>query len=246
MKAEKDTLMFVHGACHGSWCWKKYFVPFFESQGYKCHAIDLTDHETPGSSKNINHVPFTQYVDDLIKAVDKLDTLPVLIAHSMGGMVVQKYLETHPAKKVILMAAAPPHGVLGTTTRLFKFKGLVPSMLRRDILGGLKKNTRQAFFGPDLDETLLQEFQNNLCSESFKAYLLLLNPKVKINYHTQVPMLVMAAENDTLFTTKDAEKTARKYGADLKIMPDIAHDMMLDTGHDKVSAFIQTWLEKEA
>jgi len=243
MPQSKPTLLFVHGACHGSWCWKKYFVPFFEAQGFPCRAIDLSGHETPGSTANINHIPFSQFVDDLERAVQELDELPVLIGHSMGGMVIQKYLERGPAHKVVLMAAAPPHGVLGTSTRLFKFKGLVPSMFRQDILGGLRPNMRLAFFSDDLDEDLLEEFRAQLCAESFKAYWKLLVPCIKVRHHTEAPMLVLAGEQDQLFSVRDSERTARKYGAELQVVPDVAHDMMLDTGHERVSALVLDWLE---
>ena len=40
-----------------------------------------------------------------------------LIGHSMGGLVVQKYLERHAAPLGILLASVPPTGVLATTLR---------------------------------------------------------------------------------------------------------------------------------
>ena len=162
----------------------------------------------------------------------------------MGGMVVQKYLESYPAAAVILMASAPPHGLLGTTARFFQFKGLVPSMLRRDILSGLKKNIRAAFYGSEISPELLQEFEDQLCAESFKAYLALVKPKIKINYHTKIPMLVMAAQHDRLISVKDGIRTAQKYGATFMMVPRIAHNMMLDTGHERPAKEILAWLNE--
>jgi non-heme chloroperoxidase len=37
----------------------------------------------------------------------------VLIGHSMGGMVLQKYLEKREAPAVVLMSSVPPQGLLG-------------------------------------------------------------------------------------------------------------------------------------
>lgn len=38
--------------------------------------------------------------------------------HSMGGYVVQKYLETHDATAGVLMASAPPQGAMGASLRI--------------------------------------------------------------------------------------------------------------------------------
>jgi pimeloyl-ACP methyl ester carboxylesterase len=44
--------------------------------------------------------------------------MPVLIGHSMGGMVIQKYLELHQIPAAVLMASAPPKGLLASTLRI--------------------------------------------------------------------------------------------------------------------------------
>jgi alpha-beta hydrolase superfamily lysophospholipase len=43
---------------------------------------------------------------------------PVLVGHSMGGMIVQKYLESNGAPAALLLASAPPQGVVGATARV--------------------------------------------------------------------------------------------------------------------------------
>ena len=60
-----------------------------------------------------------------------------------------------------------------------------------------------------------------------------------------IPILVLGAENDTIFSISDNKKTAEKYDADLFIIPNIAHDMMLDQNQEKVSAKMLAWLNDE-
>jgi alpha-beta hydrolase superfamily lysophospholipase len=43
----------------------------------------------------------------------------VLIAHSLGGFVVQRYLENHDAPAAVLVASVPPQGVLGLAMRIW-------------------------------------------------------------------------------------------------------------------------------
>ena len=48
---------------------------------------------------------------------DSLPSRPVVIGHSMGGFIVQKYLESHDAPAGVLMTSMPPQGNLGSALR---------------------------------------------------------------------------------------------------------------------------------
>jgi alpha-beta hydrolase superfamily lysophospholipase len=56
------------------------------------------------------------------------------------------------------------------------------------------------------------------------------------------PILVMAAANDQVFTVAEAQTTARAYGTDAVIFPDMAHDMMLEPAWQQVADTIIRWL----
>jgi len=51
---KKETIVFVHGAWHGKWCWDKYFAPEFSAKGYNVITFDLPGHDKPGKIKGIN------------------------------------------------------------------------------------------------------------------------------------------------------------------------------------------------
>ncbi len=40
----KETIVFVHGMCHGAWCWEEQFIPYFKELGYNCIAFNLPGH----------------------------------------------------------------------------------------------------------------------------------------------------------------------------------------------------------
>nr|MBS0021965.1 alpha/beta fold hydrolase [Gammaproteobacteria bacterium] len=52
------------------------------------------------------------YTADLEDTVAHLHAPPVLINHSLGGVIVQRYIRARPVPAAILMAAGPPHGML--------------------------------------------------------------------------------------------------------------------------------------
>src|ERR1700680_2733797 len=65
---------------------------------------------------NEHFLPY--FVADVKHIPRQLDRPPVLIGHSMGGLIVQKYLETHSVPAAVLLASVPPAGVLRTTLRI--------------------------------------------------------------------------------------------------------------------------------
>jgi pimeloyl-ACP methyl ester carboxylesterase len=58
----------------------------------------------------------------------------------------------------------------------------------------------------------------------------------------QTPMLVLGGTNDAIFTPAEARATARRYNAEVEIFPDMAHDMMLESGWQGVADRIVGWL----
>lgn len=106
MSGNKGTILFVHGMCHGSWCWEEAFIPFFERKGYQCQTLTLEGH-VAGNKQSISHVRLADFDRNIGEAVSSMNEPPFLIGHSMGGMVVQRYLRTEKCRKVVLMASVP-------------------------------------------------------------------------------------------------------------------------------------------
>jgi len=71
----------------------------------------------------------------------------------------------------------------------------------------------------------------------------MLFPGVRLAHHLNVPTLVIGGVNDKIFSEKENEYTVQKYGADLIMVDNIAHDMMLDVNHKVVSEAIISWIE---
>ena len=57
-------------------------------------------------------------------------------------------------------------------------------------------------------------------------------------------MLVLGAENDTIFTPGEVRATARAYHTEATIFPSMAYDMMLGNGWQDVAAHMARWLNE--
>jgi pimeloyl-ACP methyl ester carboxylesterase len=113
-------LLFVHGAWHGAWCWDDHFLDFFADKGFRALALSLRGHGKSSTDKRLNRFSIADYVDDVRSVAEALPVPPVVIGHSMGGFVVQKYLESNAAPAGVLLASAPPKGVNKSLMRFTK------------------------------------------------------------------------------------------------------------------------------
>lgn len=247
-------LLFVHGAWHAAWCWEN-FLPYFANQGYACYALSLRGHGGSDGRERIRwHSAARGYVADVAAAVKELGQPAILVGHSMGGYVVQKYLEEHSAKAAILLASIPVYGIAGFGVRYFLRHPL--AFLKAHSTGdlgellGTPALARDALYSDTLSNSELMRHFERLQSESFvmelEAFGLNLPKPQKVRARG-TPMLVLAAQNDRVFSVWEERLTARAYGIEssMKIFPGIAHDMMLDTNWQEVAAYMHDWLDRE-
>jgi len=243
-------ILFVHGAWHGAWCWEN-FLPYFAEQGYESHALSLRGHgKSEGRERIRTRTRAAEYVADLAQVAGQLSKPPILVGHSMGGYVIQKYLETHSAPAAILLAPVPVSGVLKFQLRLSlrhpwqTMKGHLTWNTRMAI--ETPSLVRDAFFSADLPDEALHRHFARLQPESYRAGwdmgLFDLPQPRKVS---PLPMLVLGAANDAVFTRDEIEATARAYHATVEFFPNMAHDMMLEAGWQKVAERIVHWLREQ-
>ncbi len=247
--ADRPPLLFVHGAWHGAWCWEEHFLPYFSRLGYEVHTVDLRGHHRNAGSKRLRWHTINDYVEDVHSAARKIGRLPVLIGHSMGGFVLQKYLERHDAAGVVLVASVPPRGVIGVTlerlrSRPLDFLQAVTTFSLYPLVAG-RERTRELFYSATLDDAALSRYSAALGNESYRAFLdmLALNLPRPARSRGRAPMLVLGGEFDRIFPPSDVNATASAYGTTAHIFPGMAHNLMLDPDWEHVAGHIATWLD---
>ncbi len=119
VKMHSNPLLLLHGAWHAAWCWEN-FLPYFVDQGYETHAMSLRGHGNSEGKEGIRWFSARDYVADLAQVVDSMSTPPVLIAHSMGGYVAQKYFESHTLPAAVLLSSIPTAGIFKMILRRLK------------------------------------------------------------------------------------------------------------------------------
>jgi pimeloyl-ACP methyl ester carboxylesterase len=239
-------LLFVHGTGHGAWSWDDHFLGFFAEKGHRAVALNLRGHGGSPTTKPLRKCSIADFVDDVSEVADSLPNRPVVIGHSMGGYVVQKYLESHEARAGVFIASLPPGGSAGMTLRRMQRHPwlFIKSTVTGKQLPGLTPLplAREAFFSPHTPEHIVVQCAARLQEESAKALAETLFSKGIDPKRIKTPLLVMGAESDGGVSIKEVRATARAYGTEAEFFADMGHDMMLEPGWQAVAERIDGWL----
>lgn len=241
-------LLFVHGAFAGAWCWEEHFLPFFAEAGYASYAVSLSGHGGSRGRERLDSLSIADYVADVADVVERLPVPPVLIGHSMGGFVVQKYLERHAAPAAVLMCSVPPQGLASAAFgMLFSHPGLLMD-LNRLMTGGqvALESLREALFAQPVSVDDLTRFYRWSQPESHRAIwdMSFFDLPKPSRIAGRQPLLVLGAEHDHLTPPSTAEMTASTYGVEAEVFPGMGHGLMLERDWRKVAQRILDWLKE--
>ncbi|QLH38721.1 MAG: alpha/beta fold hydrolase [Defluviicoccus sp.] len=247
-QARGTPLLFVHGAFGGAWMWDQHFLPYFADRGWEVHALSLRGHGKSDGAELVRFARLRDYVADVEQVLDDMSEPPVLIGHSLGGMIVQKCLHRRSFPAAVLMASAPPHGTIGT---LFGMAFTNPHLLRElsfalainpDLTEA--KAISRALFSEDTPEELVRRYMPHFQEESMLINLDLLGldlpPSLPL---LDLPVLVLGAEKDQFIYEGALTATAATYRTKAEIFSGMAHAMMLDHGWETVAARMAGWLQ---
>jgi pimeloyl-ACP methyl ester carboxylesterase len=244
--AHATPLLFLHGAWHGAWCWDVHFLDYFAQQGYAAHAVSLRGHGNSEGHNNLRWLRIADYVEDLAQTVLQLPGTPILIGHSMGGFIVQKYLEQHTADAVVLLASVPPEGVLATTLQAARMHPLIFAKVNLTFslapLMATPALAHEFLFSLDMPDDEVLSYWKQMQDESLLAWLDMLAFNLPKPCRTTSPMLVLGGTNDISLKPGQIKATARAYSAHYEMVDGVAHDMMLDTRWQDVAQRIHRWL----
>ncbi len=244
----QSPILFVHGAWHAAWCWEN-FLPYFADRGYAAYAVSLRGHGASAGRDGIRwYSAVHDYVADIAQVIQTFPQPPIVVGHSMGGYVVQKYLETHQAAAGVLMASLPVSGLFGFAVR-FGIRHPWPFLKSQLLLNTwhlveTPELAQDAFFSPQMSSAEVDQHFARLQPESFRVELETTLLNLPRPQRVKTPMLVLAAANDRVFSVAEEQATARAYGTEAVIFPDIAHDMMLEPNWQQVADCILDWLQE--
>src|SRR4051812_37421372 len=212
----ETPLLFVHGTGHGAWCWDENFLPYFAERGFSSHAVSLRGHGASEGRERLKWTSISDYVEDVFQVASGLPKTPVVIGHSLGGLIVQKLLEKHDAPAGILFAPSPSEGMFlsGLKIQMRNPWLMTKVTLKQDyaVMFGTPKLFKKFLFSKDADDEKVVKKAARCDKESYCAAVatIYMLPKTK---KIKTPLLFVGVGSVALIAPKKIEKTARVVNA---------------------------------
>ncbi|MCV7030384.1 alpha/beta hydrolase [Mycobacterium sherrisii] len=241
-------LLFVHGAWQASWCWEVNFLDFFAAHGFRAVALSMRGHGGSSPAKPSRLCSISHYLSDVRTVADKLPAVPVVIGHSMGGFVVQKYLEGRELPAAVLMGSAPPRGQILSLLRSVArnpWRSMKFSITGKPtaLCGPSAAGARELFFGDYAPDDLAAAFAARLQSDSARAIFFdMVAGNLVRTAKVSTPLLVIGGEKDQIYSQSDVRRTAKAYQTQPVFIPGMGHEMMIEPGWAVVADTIKVWL----
>jgi pimeloyl-ACP methyl ester carboxylesterase len=246
-RTRKTPLLLQHGAWHGAWCWENWLT-YFADLGYEVHALSLPGHgQSQLAKRHISLYTLRDYVNCLAAVANTITPRPVVIGHSLGGAIVQKYLEQYIAPAGVLLASLPTCGILPLIWRQLRAQPgpTLKVLLTTNTTHWLKTpaQAQNLFFSPAAGVNINQ-WHAQLVPESFAAALRVMVPFAHPG-RVKTPLLVLAGEKDAVFTVAEEQATAQAYGTTAHVFAGQAHNLMAEPEWEKVANHIDQWLTQK-
>jgi pimeloyl-ACP methyl ester carboxylesterase len=117
MKSLSKSIVFITGTFIGNNCWGEW-KPYFESKGYKCIAPawpykDAAPEQLRNShpDHDIASNTLMGLTDHFASIINMLPEKPILIGHSLGGLVAQLLLQRGSGAAGVAIHSFPPAGI---------------------------------------------------------------------------------------------------------------------------------------
>jgi pimeloyl-ACP methyl ester carboxylesterase len=190
------------------------------------------------------------YVADIQQVVNNSEGKIYLIGHSMGGHVVQKYLELYPdapIEKAVLVCAVPPHGAWRATLKTIAKHPI--SFFLVNLTGSFKsllnstERIKELFFTDKVSQKQLDNAFSTIQDESYLAYLDMLFLDLPKPSKIKKPILVIGGGADFIVNKKDILATAKAYNTEGVIFENETHNLFMQDRWKDVAKVILDFIK---
>ncbi|MGI9521754.1 MAG: alpha/beta hydrolase [Hyphomicrobiaceae bacterium] len=250
----KSPVVLLHGTNAGPWTMAN-FAEYFEKAGHICYCPSYRHHEdlkADGAAKALLGLSIADYVKDIAQFVERLEQPPIIVGHSLGGVVAQKIAALGLARAAVLINGSIVWGVLPTTdderelgkllmssgqfwnsTLLPDFEimcryglNMLPTSQQRDVFDRL---------GPESGQVMFELF----------FWMFDKNETTKIAHdRVRCPLLMITGTEDLAVPPSTARQIANRYGSLAKLhkAEGFGHYLMLEPRWREIAQYCSRWM----
>lgn len=196
----------------------------FVDQGYRVYVprlpyhYDLTD-MTPERLEGLKRSGIEDYVSAIGELVCSLDSPPILVGHSLGGLIAQIVAANHECEKLILFSSAAPSGINSLTWSVMRTFGhnlfklpmwaSVIDLNKNIVAYGIANSQTKRFQRDILDQAT---YESGRVAWQIAMWFLYKTPMTRIDFSKVLcPVLVIGGNQDRITPIQAQRKIAAHY-----------------------------------
>ncbi len=238
--ATHSPVLFIPGYFADAFVFDRW-LPFFAARGFPAFAVNLRGRAGSSREIDVGRVRVGEYVEDALRIARWIGR-PLVVGHSMGGLIAQKLAEQGDARAVALMCPAPPRGIPVLSWRLLaKQVKYLPALLasrplrpsRADaydlVLNRVPAEERDAIFA-------------RLVPDSGRAgrEMSILGVPVDAS-RVRCPIFVVTCDDDRFIPKRVVKRIAERYHAPLQTMIGHGHMLPCEPGWEVAADVVVRW-----
>ncbi|HEX2887911.1 alpha/beta hydrolase [Vineibacter terrae] len=250
------TLVMIHGMWGTPHVWR-HWRAFLEARGWQVSTPALRHHDAPpfAPPPGLGTTSLLDYADDLQAEIARMPAKPVVIGHSMGGLLAQILAARQSCAAAVLLCPAPPAGVFA----------LQPSVMRAFLRIQLRwgwwklphratyKEAMYGSFNTCTDRIACGRDYARFVHESGRVLVEIGLPFLDRSHAATVdpaavtcPMLVIGADQDRLTPGAVVRRVAQRYApvAEHREFAGHGHWVVGQPGWQDIATFAADWLER--
>ena len=256
------TVLFIHGAFMSAESWRPW-MQHFESRGYKtvAPAWPFLDHSVDelqrAPDRRFGRLGIREIVDNYASIIRELESPPILVGHSFGGLFVQMLLDRGICAAGVAIDPAPPKGVLPGKDAV---RASLPVLLGWESWQRVRRMSFKSFqWGwvhtlsePEQRAAYDQQVIPTSGRLFLQALLAPLTNDTRVNYRNNLrgPLLIIAGELDRTVEASMNLANFRKYArsnavTDYRAFPGRTHWIVGQPGWEEVADYALDWLAKQ-
>lgn len=248
-----QPIIFIHGM-FGFALYFSNLMHYFTALGFTCYAPDIMGHGERAHI-DVSKMGVHDYIAEMAEFVRFVETRhvapPVIVGHSMGGLIAAKLSECPSVGHTVLITPAPPKGVLLIPGVYIQhiFEGIFRAMwssLHGERFVPSQRALESQFVDPKgSKDAIAMLLKHRINTESHFVALELGTSYVPVNKNAiKTPMLVIGARKDVVIHHWVAGRVATHLGADFHMLDALGHMCPFEAGWEATALVIHEWLKK--
>lgn len=256
------TVLFVTGSFVGNNCWDAW-ANYFQQQGYETQSPPWPFKEGDPASLRDKHplgnpglasLSLAEVIDHYAGIAQRFARKPVIIGHSMGGLITQILVNRGLAAAGIAIHPVPPMGVIPIEFSFYKagWKGLgLFSSLKKTYMMSFRDWQYAFVNGMPMNEQR-EAYETYTIPESYRVTRGALGKAAKIDFKKpHAPLLIVSGSTDHIIPASLNKRNFEKYRkansgiTEYRDMPGRNHFVLGQSTWKEDAQNIRDWIEKQ-